>query len=456
MTSILYQNINGWQKVIRFVVFNLIRFFYPKLEVRGREKIPARGPIIFILNHPNGLMDPILLMAGLGRPVAFLAKSTLFGNPVGKTFCETFGALPIYRSQDEGLPGGDRGDAAVRNEATFARCRRLLGQGGAMALFPEGTTHSGSQLLQLRTGAARIALSAEAEMNWQAGVQIVPVGLWYESKIHFRTAVLLVVGEPFTLTAYAEAYATDPYQAVKDVTRHLEAGLAGVVLQAENAELLAAIPVLAAWTAPNGAPANLPQQHEWSSKLLATYHYLQGHDPEQLEQIAQQAWAYARRLRSLGISDPWTLEQPLANPFKILADLLLLLLTFPLALLGLLLSYGPYRLAGPVATWLIGKYDTQVSTFKLIGGSLFVLLGWLIEASILGSWLGWGWGLLLVAVAPPLSYLALRWGERRHRLSLSLAGNRLRLRQGELSQALLEQRQALVRRVLQAVQTALG
>ena len=456
MTPNLYQNVAWFQKVIRFIVFNLIRFFYPKIEIRGQENLPSNGPVIFVLNHPNGLMDPILLMAGLGRPASFLAKSTLFGNPIGKTFCESFGAMPIYRKKDEGLPGGPRGDAAERNELTFSRCRKLLHQEGAMALFPEGMTHSGAQLLQLRTGAARIALSTEAEAEWQAGVQIVPVGLWYESKIHFRTSVLLVVGQPFDLTEYAQAYAANPFQTVKTVTRQIQAGLDRVVLQAENAELLSAIPVLAAWTAPEGGPSTLPKHHEWTEKLFAAYKFLRQHDPNRLDQIAQQAWGYARKLQTLGIDDPWTLERPLANPLKITRSLLLLLVTFPLALAGFGLSYLPYRLAGPVAVLLIGKYDTQISTFKLIGGALFVLLGWIIEAVVVGRWLGVEWGILLFAVAPPLSYLALRWGEVRHELSRSLTGNWLRLRQSTLTQTLLTQRRTLAQQVLEAVQGLSG
>ena len=53
--------------------------------------------------------------------------------------------------------------ATDANEATFAGCRALLRTGQPIALFPEGTTHSNTTMLPLRTGAARIALSAESE-----------------------------------------------------------------------------------------------------------------------------------------------------------------------------------------------------------------------------------------------------------------------------------------------------
>src|SRR6185295_14843607 len=123
---------------LRFLILRLVELFYPRIEVDGCENLP-RGPVLFVLNHPNGLLDPLVLMAGVGRHVHFLAKSTLFVHPLARLAMEGFGALPVYRQNDEGPEGGDR---SSRNEQTFARCRALLHDGHAMALFPEGTTHS--------------------------------------------------------------------------------------------------------------------------------------------------------------------------------------------------------------------------------------------------------------------------------------------------------------------------
>lgn len=443
------------RRLVHFAVFSLVRLFYPRIEIQGRDKLPAAGPLIFVLNHPNGLLDPMVLMIGLDRPVSFLAKSTLFGNPLGRFLMETFGALPVYRHKDEGKPGGPWGDAPERNEATFARCRALLRQGRAMALFPEGTTHSGTELLPLRTGAARIALSAEDEAGWTLGVQLVPVGLWYQNKTVFRTPVLLVVGEPFGLQAYAADYAADARQTVQAVTARIEAGLDRVVLQAENAELLAAIPVVAAWTAPDGTAPDLGQQHEWAATLLSTYKRLYQTDPARLEAIAKQARQYARALRMFGINDPWALELPTqANRRPVLWRLLLLVITFPLALAGFLLSYGPYRIVGPIATRAVGPYDTQISLVKLVGGSIFVLVGWIVEAMICGRLLGAFWGLLLFIVAPLLAYVALRWGETWRELYELASYEWLRLQHRDLVQALKARRQALARHVMEAVEAA--
>ena len=151
--------------IVRRLAEALVRLYYPKRVVEGGERIPTGKPLVFLVNHPNGLLDPLVLRVSTGRAARFLAKSTLFGNPFGRLAMDAFGSIPIYRAQEAGGRAGD----ASRNDESFARCRAELATGGALALFPEGTSHSDPQLRPLKTGAARIALSAEAEQTGGSG-----------------------------------------------------------------------------------------------------------------------------------------------------------------------------------------------------------------------------------------------------------------------------------------------
>jgi hypothetical protein len=81
-----------------------------------------------------------------------------------------------------------------------------------------------------------------------------------------------------------------------------------------------------------------------------------------------------------------------------------------------------------------------------------VLMGWIVEAVVCGQWLGWPWGVLLFVVAPPLAYVALRWGEIRHELFELAATRWLRTHRGRLVQSLIAQRQALAQQVIEAIQ----
>jgi len=376
----------------------------------------------------------------------------LFGNPIGRMCMEAFGALPIYRQQDKQPTSAATDETAARNEATFARCRALLRDHQALALFPEGITHSATTLQPLRTGAARIALSAEAEADWQLGLQIVPIGLWYQNKTLFRSAALLVVGQPFTIRQYAAMYAQDERAAVQALTQRIADSLDPVVLQAENAELLAGIPVLANWTAPAHPLLTLDQQHARSATLLNGYRQLAHSDPQRLAALAQEAQSYARTLRMLGIDDPWALELAPLRRGRIPRLAFLLVLGFVPALAGFILSYGPYRLAGVLTPRLVGHHDTLIGTGKLIVGSALVLLGWIAAAVLLGAFTNILWGMLLLILAPALAYIALRWGESWHELRETLTYDWLHISAQPLMQQLRERRQALAAHVWEAEQ----
>ncbi|MEM8861756.1 MAG: lysophospholipid acyltransferase family protein [Chloroflexota bacterium] len=437
-------------RFIRFVVFSLVKLYYPRLEVHGLEKIPADKPIMFVPNHPNGLLDPILIMMTMGRSVSFLAKSTLMGNSVGQLFLGAFAALPIFRMRDQGQAGGpaDEDDMRNKNEQVFSICRQILHNKGAMAIFPEGKTHSDSYLAEFKTGAARIALSAEAEANWQDDVHIVPIGLWYEDKTIFRTSALVVVGDPYTIHDYREAYEADAYQTAHEMTDRLKADLDEVVLQAENNDLLAAIPAVARWVEPQFDELPLIEQHELTGEMIDAYGFIQTEQPKRLEDFSFEARKYARALYTLGIDDPWDLEIPEATkgrPWRLLA---FLILSFPFALIGAFVSYFPYRMAKPAAIKALGDETSTISTVKLILGAIFILIGYIILAVLVGIWMSsFWWGILSFIVFPALGYLALIWGEGFEEWSTLFSYHWLRLARTDLVKALKKQREYLADQV---------
>jgi 1-acyl-sn-glycerol-3-phosphate acyltransferase len=388
--------------LVRRLAEALVRLYYPRRRVEHGERLPASGPVIFVLNHPNGLLDPLVVAVTAGRPVRFLAKSTLFSNPLGRLGMRAFGCVPVYRAQDSGAA-----DRASANEATFGRCRALLNQGEALALFPEGVSHSDPQLKPLKTGAARIALSAEREQGGALGLTVVPVGLAYESKTIFRSGVLLVVGEPIRVADRLSAEGDDRAEADR-LTDDIRAALDEVVLQAESHDLLDGVARVAAWTA--SAPLDAGEQHRRARELLEAYHTLSERSPGEVEPIVQAARDYARVLRRLGVRDPWALELEPVRPAAALGALARLILAAPLALLGAVLGWIPYRLAGRVARRVTRDQDV-LGTVKLLAGALFLFVFWAAEAALVAAKAGPLWGFGTFVAGPACGYLALRFEE---------------------------------------------
>ncbi|MCG8349229.1 MAG: lysophospholipid acyltransferase family protein, partial [Chloroflexales bacterium] len=414
-----------------------------RIEVQGQENIPVGKPTIFVSNHPNGLIDGLVLMLGLDRIVSFLTKSTFFANPPLRLCLEAFAAVPVYRRRDAGKTGGPQTVALDRNDVTFARCRELLARGQAVALFPEGMTHAGTTMQPLHTGAARIALSTEAEAGWELETQIVPVAIWYTQKSQFRSRVLLVIGQPFDLAGMAAAYASDPYRAACDLTERIREHLDKVVLQSSDAERYQLALDLVAWTLPQDMSRTLYARYAHTTLLLAAMHRFSETDPARLEALLQQAQSYARMLRSVRVADPFLLEDTPHQRRQLIALTLALLAGAAPALAGLASSYLPARLAGPLATRIFGKSDEMTITSKLVVGVGLVGTSWLVEALIVGRLAGARWAGIFLLSAPILSYSAVRWSEGWHTWRALLAAQYLRYRNPQLIQKLIDQRQAL-------------
>src|SRR5467141_3599800 len=79
-----------------------LRVYFRRIEVVGLGNVPREAPVIFVLNHPNALVDPLFLLCLAPRRVSFVAKAPLFAMPVIGYLVRALDSLPAYRRQDEG------------------------------------------------------------------------------------------------------------------------------------------------------------------------------------------------------------------------------------------------------------------------------------------------------------------------------------------------------------------
>src|SRR5262245_1994867 len=139
---------------LRLVARFWLWFLFRDITARHGERVPPSGPVLLCVNHPNNLIDSLLVGAVLPRKVHHLATASLFRNPALAAFLRRAGAIPVHRRQD-GPEGADR------NIDTFVACRQALEAGHLLAIYPEGTTHAEARVQRIKTGAARIALDYE-------------------------------------------------------------------------------------------------------------------------------------------------------------------------------------------------------------------------------------------------------------------------------------------------------
>src|SRR5688572_20858101 len=208
--------------MIRRLIVSLVRLalriYFQRIEVTGLEHVPRDTPVIFVLNHPNALVDPVFLLCLAPRRVSFLAKEPLFRMPVIGYLVKALDSLPVYRRQDEGQD-------VTKNEETFVAARKLLAKGGTIAICPEGVSHDEPGLRPIKTGTARIALAAVSTGEVR-NLKIVPAGLYYTSKTSFRSSALLYFGTPITVTpAKLEPDGSPPREAVRQLSKEIEHAL---------------------------------------------------------------------------------------------------------------------------------------------------------------------------------------------------------------------------------------
>ncbi len=399
--------------VLRAVLRFVLRIFFRRIEISGLAHVPASGPVIFVLNHPSGLIDPAFLLCFAPRRVSFLAKAPLFRMPVVGWFARTFEAIPVHRRMDEGSDPS-------QNRDTFEAARRVLASEGAIAIFPEGVSHSDPKLRPLKTGTARIALGAAALLGGSAPLRIVPAGLYYRAKQTFRSAALLCFGEPFAVAPVPLAPGAEPPAGpVRELTAVVERALAAITLQAEQVEALALIEraerIFSAAEEAPAAPRALAEEFELRRRFVAGYHVVRARWPERFDRLRARIDRYEGALAAAGLDARHLTPRSftLGRVARYAAQsVLVALVLLPAALLGAVIHYPAYRLVDYIAKRVVRDQAEGLASVKVLGAMLLFPITWAVLA--LAAWARLGvWGAALVTPCLPVTgYAALVFFER--------------------------------------------
>ncbi|HEV8429389.1 MAG TPA: lysophospholipid acyltransferase family protein [Pyrinomonadaceae bacterium] len=408
------------RRVIVALVRLALRIYFQRIEVTGTEHVPLNTPVIFVLNHPNALVDPVFLLCLAPRPVSFLAKAPLFRMPVIGYLVKALDSLPVYRRQDEGQD-------VSKNQETFVAARKLLSRGGTIGICPEGVSHDAPGLKPIKTGAARISLAA-VSTGEVSNLKIVPAGLYYTSKTRFRSDALLYFGNPIEVEPVTlEPYGTPPRNAVRQLSDQIEKALREVILDAQHEEELqttARAERIFSSASNDGEQESLKDELRLQQRFIKAYSILQARQPERVRRLELRMLRFEEELNQAGV-DTDELSPPSSTARVLTAivrrSILFLLMLGP-ALIGTITHYPAYKLGGFLATRLSRDSDDVISTIKIISAMLLFPVTWIVLTVLAYVFFDWVVALLALVVIPLCGYAAILFFEE---LDKSIAGLRV-------------------------------
>jgi len=356
-------------RLLKIIIRVALQVFFTSKKIKGKKNIPPLGtPLLIVSNHPNTFMDPILIAHFLPQELYFLANASIFSSSFNRWFLKQLNMIPIQRKED-------KNKVKYSNDEIFKKSYQHLGQGGALLIFPEGTSIHGRRLQKVKTGAARIALGACADNNFQLGLKILPIGINYSKPESFRSEVFIKVAEPIPVDTYAQDYLQDVEQTVDQLTERIRIILEELTIVTKDFE--------EETLARNIETIYLEQLNEdillsekskeqdflMSKGIVHAINHFETHDFERVKNFRPKIQRYLQNLQRLKLSDEWFDKSKQNNNIVRdgLVDLLFLIFGFPVYLYGLINSYIPYIIPSKVAVRMT-KYDEYIAPIMMVIG----------------------------------------------------------------------------------------
>lgn len=409
-----------------------LHWYYGDVLVQGREHVPARGPLLIVANHPNALVDAMLVATTVPRRVLITAKATLFEHPLLAPLLRAVGVVPLRRAGDERRAAAAAasarttasGPARERNDGTFRLVIDALRRDGVVMVFPEGISHDAPALAPIKTGAARMALDAHAA--GVCGVHILPLGLVYERKEQLRSRILVRVGVPLDVDAWWAAHGeTDIATLTSEIDRRLRAVTLNFA-SADRAERAVRVARALAATIHEppalGQPRTLVVEAELAARVERATSALPGAPPE----LAAQADALVARFtlleaqlaaRGASVDHAGISASTSGGVRFIVREGSLALVATPIALLGRLTHWLPLAIARGIALRSIADDPSrdQPAMRTIVLGLGALLLWYAVTVIVVGHWFGPVAALAAVILLLASARVAVLFGDRLRR-----------------------------------------
>jgi 1-acyl-sn-glycerol-3-phosphate acyltransferase len=396
---------------LRLVARFWIWFLFREIAVRAIAHVPPAGPVLLCVNHPNNLIDSLLVAVAVPRKVHFLANATLFRNRALGALLARGGAIPVHRRQES--PGN-----ADRNAETFLAARHALEAGHLLAIYPEGTTHAERRVQRIKTGAARIALDYEAARRADgaaalAPLTVLPVGLSFESRKSFGGRVLVAFGPPIDLGPHVRRAGEDPIAAVQGLTDAIQRAMEAEVVHVDRIDVAEVVrageelyrdELIRQLRVERGLPAETIDPFRLSRSIVEAVVTFRDREPERVAHLWQRIQHYRARLTAWHVRDQAVGARLSAErPPHRLRWSTAAVLGLPVFLYGSAVNALPYL----IPRWLartFARRETDYATIRLLSSIVAFPVGWALEIWLVHRLAGTGWAIAF-AMSLPLTGL---------------------------------------------------
>ncbi len=348
---------------LKFLHHFALKAYFRSIHIEGQENFPAEGAVILAVNHPSAFMDPIIVATLSKRRVAFLTAAEFFYNRFFSWFYGKLGMIPIYR------PHVMR-HMIDKNTNTFEACYSHLEVGGALMIFPEGTSKTEYHIRPNKTGLARIAFETAERNNFDLPIHVVPVGLVYDDPHVYGTHLLVQYGEAIEVEKWYEQYQHDPRAAVRGLTAETEHRLKRLTWHLEEEELHGIFETCkkALWRQPFKNTEDAKLAFDEAEKIAAKLHYWHRSQPDLLKRLEQSVIE----------------EKPLLMRQK-LKHLPGLLLGFPLYAYGKINNWAALVMPEMVLRIFRPRYDFRGSV-RLLSSLIAFLIFSMLQTALVYHW----------------------------------------------------------------------
>lgn len=339
--------------------------FYRKSRRTGMKNIPKNKPVFFVANHQNSLIDPIGITISQLQPSYSLGRSDVFKHPISGPILRSVNSLPIYRRRD-----GE--DFMEKNEKIFDSCHEILNNNGRIMIFPEGSHNSKKRLRPLKSGVFTI-IDGALEKYKDLDIYVVPVGLNYTNTLNKSSDFLVNFGKAIKISDFKEETGRER---IISVMNAIDEGIREVIIDFSEEDYYDFYHYLCIDSKFLKSNLSLAEQFELrKTKTHGITGFIaksKAKADEALEMVSRNTeYCTKNELK------PFLFNK---DSYSLIGDYLLLLLGFPFFLYGAINSFIPFVLPSFINKKM--KDNQFHGPINLLGGTVFFLLFWLIQTSL--------------------------------------------------------------------------